>query len=59
VLKADALMLEILRLRRAIAAARASGLGGVAPLVVELKGREREHDALTERAMAESEQPVR
>jgi hypothetical protein len=58
VLKADALMLEILRLRRAIAAARASGLGGVAPLVVELKAREREHDALTERAMAESEQPV-
>ncbi|MEA2284012.1 MAG: hypothetical protein QOJ21_55, partial [Solirubrobacteraceae bacterium] len=40
-------------------AARASGLGGVAPLVVELKGREREHDALTERAMAESEQPAR
>jgi DNA primase len=59
VLKADGITLEILRLDRAIAAARSSGLGGVAPLSALRRELQREHDALIERWMAESEQPVR
>ena len=56
-LEADAIQLDLLRLERRIAAARAQAAGTVAPLVAEREQLRRRYDAALDRAMAES-QPV-
>jgi DNA primase len=57
-LEGEAVNLELLRIERRIAAARSGGGGDIAPLVARREELRRHRDALIERAMAESQQPV-
>ena len=54
-LEGESLNLELLRLERAIASARTSGRGDVAPLVARREELRRRRDRAIERAMAETE----
>jgi DNA primase len=54
-LEADAIQLDLLRLDRRIAAARAQAAGTVAPLVARREELRRRYDAALDRAMAESQ----
>jgi len=53
-LEADALQLDLLRLERRIAVARAEAAGAVAPLVARRQELRRRYDAALDRAMAET-----